>query len=200
MGLVIGTFTEMLNCDFTTKIFNLHSCRRAHWQAYTIAAFFTSCRNSVGEKSLVVITGLISHGILTESSPCVLCYSGPLSFSFFWTTVLIKSSGHKVCQNTNSYLRTACLSGRGPFRHGWQAVTGLVALGRRGLKGCLSVKMPLSISKKSCHLCISLIDGNVTSDALQTMCTREGWLEGINDVLFRCGQTTAQNLQPQFPQ
>lgn len=131
--MVIGIFTEMLNCDFTTKIFHLHSCGRAHWQAYTIAAFFTSCRNSVGEKSLVVITGLISHGIQTESSPCLLCYSGPLSFSFFWTTVLIKSSGHKVCQKTNSYLRTACLSGRGPFRHCWRAVTGLVAWGVGGV-------------------------------------------------------------------
>lgn len=151
----------MLNCDFTTKIFHLHSCWRAHWQAYTIAAFFTSCRNSVGEKSLVVITGLISHGIQTESSPCVLCYSGPLSFSFFWTTVLIKSSGHKVCQNTNSYLRTACLSGRGPFRHGWRAVTGLVALGKGvgggGWRDAFQYRCcqgPFNISKKNCHLCI----------------------------------------------
>lgn len=161
--MVIGTFTEMLNCDFTTKIFRLHSCCRAHWQAYTIAAFFTSCRNSVGEKSLVVITGLISHGIQTESSPCLLCYSGPLSFSFFWTTVLIKSSGHKVCQNTNSYLRTACLSGRGPFRHGWGGRGGL-----EGLEGWLSVKtLPGAhehIKEKLPSLHLSLIYGNITSD------------------------------------
>lgn len=90
-----------------------------------------------------------------------LCYSGPLSFSFFWMTVLIKSPGHKVCQSTNSYVRTACLSGRGDpsgMADGQSLVLWLCG-GGWGVCGGIpfskdAARRALTYQKKNCHLCI----------------------------------------------